>query len=278
MTSLARTSQPPPLSRRARTALLQLGGLLLLLLLWWVLTDVRKIWPAYVMPGPKAVWTEISYGLFGKAPDGKLAGAILSSLRRVATGYLIAVAAGTLAGLALSAWRGLRETVGGYLMAIQSVPSIAFVPLAIVVLGLNERAVLAVVILEGFIPMALSVSSALGNVPPALRVAGRTLGAGGMGLVTRVMLPASLPSLIGGLRTAWSFSWRALIGAELLTTNPGLGQLLEIGRNTANAALVIATILIVGVVGGLFDLLIRALEGRVRRDYGLEGEGLEGEA
>ncbi|WP_350245290.1 ABC transporter permease [Deinococcus sonorensis] len=84
------------------------------------------------------------------------------------------------------------------------------------------------------------------------------------------MFPASLPSLVGGLRTAWSFSWRALIGAELLTTNPGLGQLLEIGRNTANAALVISTILIVGVVGGLFDQLIRALEARVRRDHGLE--------
>ena len=188
------------------------------------------------------------------------------------TGFVIALASGLLVGVLLSIWKPLRDVVSGYLTAIQSVPSIAFVPLAILFFGLNERAVLAVVILEGFIPVALSVASALGNVPPALRTAGRTLGAGGLGLVTRVMLPASLPNLVGGLRTAWSYSWRALIGAELLTTNPGLGQLLEIGRNTANVALVFTTIITVGVVGALFDILIRSLESRIRYNYGLEAE------
>ncbi|ULH16854.1 ABC transporter permease [Deinococcus sp. KNUC1210] len=257
---------------RLKVVSIQLGGLLALLGLWWFFTDVRPIWPKYVLPDPGAVWTEMKFGLFGKSPDGKLTMSILNSLRRVAIGFLIAVGSGLVVGVILSVSKSLRDVVSGYLTAVQSVPSIAFVPLAILFFGLNERAVLAVVILEGFIPVALSVAGALGNVPPALRTAGRTLGAKGIGLVTRVMLPASLPNLVGGLRTAWSFSWRALIGAELLTTNPGLGQLLEIGRNTANVALVFTTIITVGVVGALFDVLIRSLESRIRYNYGLEGE------
>ncbi|GGK86472.1 ABC transporter permease [Deinococcus radiotolerans] len=265
---LQRVSGPP----RWQALASQLLGLLVILGAWWLVTDVLKLYPPYVFPGPKAVWTEISYGLWGTGPqDGKLLSAIGSSLRRVLTGYAIAVLLGTIVGLLMSAWRPLRTTLGGYLTGIQSVPSIAFVPFAILFLGLNERAVLFVVVLEGFIPVALAVSGALLNVPPALRVAGRTLGAGPLGLILRVLLPASVPSILTGLRTAWSFAWRALVGGELLIAgSTSLGELLEVGRNTANVALVLATIIIIGVIGGLFDTLLRAAEGRVRRDYGLE--------
>lgn len=250
----------------------QLGGLLLLLALWWLVTDVLKLYPPYVFPSPRAVWTEISYGLWGTGPqDGKLLSAIGNSLRRVLVGYGIAVLLGGIVGLVMRAWRPLRETLGAYLTGIQSVPSIAFVPFAILFFGLNERAVLFVVILEGFIPVALAVSGALMNVPPALRIAGRTLGARGLGLTTGVLLPSAVPSILTGLRTAWSFAWRALVGAELLVSaSASLGAQLEIGRNTANMALVIATIVIIGTIGGLFDALLRTLEARVRRDYGLE--------
>lgn len=255
----------------SRTLLWQLTGLLLIVGLWWLVTDGLKIWPKYVFPGPRAVWTEFSYGLWGSGPqDGKLLSSVGNSLRRVALGYLFGVGIGGVVGLLMSLWRPLRDTVGSYLQGLQSVPSIAFVPFAILFLGLNEKAVMFVVILEAFIPVALAVSGAVLNVPPAWRTAGRTLGASNAALVTRVLLPAALPNIVTGLRTAWSFAWRALIGAELLTANPGLGRLLEIGRNTSNVALVIATIIIVGVVGGLFDLMIRAWEGRIRRDYGLE--------
>lgn len=248
----------------------QILGVGILLLIWHVLTAVLKIWPPYVMPTPFMVWQEFQFGFFGQDPDGQLGQSILGSLRRVLIGYGIAVVLGTLTGLLLSAWQPLRETVGGWLTAIQSVPSIAFVPLAILWFGLNEKAVLFVVILEGFIPIALAVSSAILNVPPALRIAGRTLGAHGFTLYTKVLLPASLPYLATGLRTAWSFAWRALVGGELLTSNPGVGQILEIGRNTSNMALVLTAILIVGVIGSLFDTLMRKMEMRIRYNYGLE--------
>jgi len=245
-------------------------SLLLMVLVWYVLTDVLRLYPPYQLPSPQMVAQEFYYGFFGAAPDGQLGAAVLGSLRRVALGYLIAVALGGVVGIVLSLSEALRFTVGGWLTAIQSVPSIAFVPLAILWFGLNEKAVYFVVILEGFIPIALAVSSALRNVPPNLVTAGRTLGARGLALYTRVLLPASIPSLTTALRTAWSFSWRALIGAELLTANPGLGQVLETGRNVANISLVLVAILIVGVVGGLFDALIRSFESRVRKNYGLE--------
>ena len=250
----------------------QLGGLVLLLGVWWLVTDRLQLYPPYVFPGPGAVWTEISYGLWGSGPqDGKLLAAIGGSLRRVLTGYVAAVALGGFIGLLMGAWLPLRATLGAYLTGLQSVPSIAFVPFAILFFGLNERAVLAVVILEGFIPVALAVSGALLNVPPALQTAGRTLGARGLGLLLRVSLPAALPNVLSGLRTAWSFAWRALVGGELLIAGAkSLGEQLEVGRNTANVALVLSTILIIGVIGGVFDALLRLVEGRVRRNYGLE--------
>ena len=273
------TLQQPDLSRPAQTTpsrwrLLswQLLGLLLILGVWWLVTDVLKLYPPYVFPSPKAVWTEIEYGLWGTGPqDGKLLAAIGGSLRRVLTGYAFAVVLGGVVGLLMGLWLPLRATLGAYLTGLQSIPSIAFVPFAILFFGLNERAVLFVVILEGFIPVALAVSGALLNVPPTLRVAGRTLGANGLGLLLRVLLPAALPNLLTGLRTAWSFAWRALVGGELLIAGAkSLGEQLEIGRNTANVALVLATILIIGIIGGLFDAFLRAAEGRMRRNYGLE--------
>ncbi|THF88223.1 ABC transporter permease subunit [Deinococcus sp. KSM4-11] len=263
---------PSTPSSRWRTALWQLLGLLVILGLWWLVTDILKVYPPYVFPSPHAVWTEVAYGLWGTGPqDGKLLAAIAGSLRRVLTGYAAAVVLGGLVGLLMGAWPPVRSALGAYLTGIQSVPSIAFVPFAILFLGLNERAVLFVVILEGFIPVALAVSGALLNVPPALRIAGRTLGARGPALTWRVLLPAAVPSVLTGLRTAWSFAWRALVGGELLIAgSKSLGEQLEVGRNTANVALVLATIIIIGVIGGVFDLLLRTVEARVRRDYGLE--------
>ncbi|WP_110885071.1 ABC transporter permease [Deinococcus yavapaiensis] len=264
------TTLPAPVRRRSHGWISQLVGVAALLLVWWFFTKVRPLFPSYVLPAPDAVLKELQYGLFGELPDGRLGVSIINSLRRVAIGYVTALALGLGFGMVLAASKSVRDVVGGWLTAVQSIPSIAFVPFAILLFGLNDRAVLFVVILEGFIPVTLAVSSALQNVPPGWRTAGRTLGASSTQLFTKVLLPASLPNLATGARLAWSFSWRALIGAELLTANPGLGQALEIGRNTANMALVLATILIVGVLGGLFDAVLHVLETRVRRNYGLE--------
>lgn len=269
-----RTDPAPVRTRLSRWRVLswQLIGLALILGVWWLVTDGLKLYPPYVFPSPTQVWTEISYGLWGTGPqDGKLLSALGGSLRRVLTGYSIAVVLGALVGLLMGAWLPLRATLGAYLTGIQSVPSIAFVPFAILFFGLNERAVLFVVVLEGFIPVALAVSGALLNVSPALRTAGRTLGARGLSLTTGVLLPAALPNVLTGLRTAWSFAWRALVGGELLISGvASIGEQLEVGRATANVALVLASIIIIGIIGGVFDALLRALEGRVRRDYGLE--------
>lgn len=243
-----------------------LVGLFVFLVLWFVATDVLKLYKPYVIPpllGEQGILIEFT-------DNPAMWKSIPQSIMRIAIGYGTAVALGSVVGMILSISTGLRGIVGGWLTAIQSVPSIAFVPLAILWFGLNEKAVYFVVILEGFIPVALAISSSLANVSPSLRIAGRTLGAKGLGLYLKVLLPASLPSLTTALRTSWSFAWRALIGGELLTSNQGIGQLLETGRNTSNSALVIATIFVIGTLGILMDSVMRTWETTIRRNYGLE--------
>jgi NitT/TauT family transport system permease protein len=268
MTATARTSK---LRTWSMTLFWQILGLLIILFIWWIITDILHVWPKYIVPSPGAVWQEFRWGLKGPSPlDGKLLESIGNSMQRMLVSFAIGIMSGGIVGLFLSISRPLRDVLGAYLQGLQSIPSIAWVPLSLLFFGLTERAVYAVVILETFIPVALAVSASVLNVPPALRIAGRTLGARNFALITRVLLPGALPSIVTGLRTAWSFAWRALIGAELLTRKAGLGNTLDIGRNLGNVALVVETIIIIGVVGVLFDMLIRSYEGRIRRDYGLE--------
>lgn len=240
-------------------------SLCVFLALWFVCADVFKLYPPYQMP------PLLGNGIVREWIDGPgFYQAALQSLRRIAIGYTAAVALGAVLGIILSLSSVIRNIVGGWLTLIQSIPSIAFVPLALIWFGLNERAVLFVVILEGMIPIALTISSSIANVPPSLRTAGRTLGAKNLSLYTHVLLPASLPNLTTALRTAWAFSWRALIGAELLTPNMGLGQLLETGRNVSNTALVLAALFAVGGFGLCMDLVLRRWERNIRNQYGLE--------
>ncbi|GGJ40136.1 ABC transporter permease [Deinococcus roseus] len=250
----------------------QIVGVLFLLGSWYLFTSVLKLQPSYVMPTPEMVWEEYRYGFIksDNPNDGQLIYAIGNSLRRVFTGYGIGIIIGVIIGVILSTNQILRAVVGGWLIALQSIPSIAYIPLAIIWFGLNEKAVLFVVVLEATLPVALALSGALLNVQPAVVTAGRNLGAVGLKVYTHVLLPASLPNIFTGIRVAWSFAWRALVGGELLSHAAGLGQLLETGRNVSNTALVLATMIIIGVVGVLFEQLIQRLENRVRSNYGLE--------
>lgn len=271
MTAITPTPKAHADEGRWRVLGWQVSGLVIVLAAWWLVTDVLKIWPPYVFPSPTKVWEQIAFGLWGTGPhDGKLLQAIGNSVTRIGIGFGLSLIAGGVLGLLMGSIRALRLVLGGYLTGIQSVPSIAWVPFAILFFGLNERAILAVVILEGAIPVALALSGAIANVYPAWRVAARTLGAQSTSYMLKVMLPASLPQFTGGLRSAFSFAWRAMIGAELLTPNIGLGQQLEIGRNTSQADLVLATIILIGIMGAVVDTVLRAYERKIRRDYGLE--------
>ena len=145
--------------------------------------------------------------------------------------------------------------------ALQSIPSVAWVPLALLWFGISEAAVLFIVILEAFIPAALGVQTSINNISPKLIQEGLSLGCTGVTIYKRVIIPAILPQLLSSMRLSWAFAWRALIAGELFVNGSGLGQTLELGRSLSDMAQVLAMIVIIASVGYLTDnVLFKNLE------------------
>lgn len=202
--------------------------------------------------------------------DTSLPIAVTASLKRLLVGYLTALILGSLLGIALAKSRLLEESIGFLILSLQTVPSIVWLPLAILWFGLSDTAVIFVVIIGALWTMVITVKSAVQNVPPLLLRAARTLGYRSWRLFFQVVLPASLPELITGLRLSWAFAWRSLMAGELLGSGTGLGQVLMIGRNLGDMSLVLSVMIIISLLGALIDLLFfRRLEIGVLQKRGL---------
>lgn len=173
-------------------------------------------------------------------------------------------------------WRSrfVRAAIGPFVSGLQSLPSVAWVPAAIILFSLSDAAIYAVVLLGAVPSIANGLLSGFDQVPPLLDRVGRVLGLGTLGRVRHVLLPAALPGYLAGLKQGWAFAWRSLMAAELITYSPqlgiGLGQLLNLGRELQQMDLVITAILLILVVGLAIELLVFApLERRVLRQRGL---------
>lgn len=194
---------------------------------------------------------------------------------RLIIGFAGAIAFGLLAGVALWRWTFLNALLGPLFLGLQTLPSVCWVPLAILLFGINERGVAFVLMMGSAFSMAVAMRDGLRALPPIYRAAGRMLGARGLALYTHVLLPASLPALAGTLRQGFSFAWRSLLGAELIlmTQRRGVGFLLNVGRDFADVAQVVAVMVIMIAIGMLIDRLIFApMETRIRRRFGLSHE------
>src|SRR5207244_7500542 len=152
------------------------------------------------------------------------------SLRRVLTGYALSLALGVPLGVLLARCRWLEETLGSLVLGIQTLPSICWLPLALLWFGLNDSAILFVVIMGAFLSITIATESGVKNVPPLWLRAGRNMGAKGHRMLLEVIIPAALPSIIVGMKQGWSFAWRSLMAGELLYVSVGLGHLLTLGR------------------------------------------------
>jgi len=195
---------------------------------------------------------------------------ILQSLRRVLLGYILAVFVGILAGIAIARYKELDNTLGASLTALQSIPSVAWVPLALLWFGISEAAALFIVVLEAFIPCALGVRTGVLTIPKEIIRAAQCLGSRYFDLYVRVIFPAIIPQLVSSLRLSWAFAWRALIAGELFITGLGIGQTLELGRSLADMSQVLSMILIVAILGFLTDnVFFRAVEKKVNSIWGL---------
>jgi len=232
----------------------------------WTLLAKLKIWPPYLFPTPWGVWDE----LYGGFKDHTYWIAIAVSMKRVLAGYVISVVLGMILGLGVSSSKFLEETMGGLLVSLQSLPSICWWPLALLWFGFNQNAILFVVIMGSLLSVTLAMEDGRKQMPKIFSQAGRNLGAKGFKLFWYVLLPASLPFIVSGLKQGWAFAWRSLITAEMLYMSLGLGQVLMVGRDLLNTNAVIAVMILIIVIGYIVDgVVFKGMERHLQHKWGL---------
>ncbi|MCA0971832.1 ABC transporter permease [Halobacillus litoralis] len=232
----------------------------------WQIVYYSNVFPDIAFPSLIQVFGSLINGF----SDGDLIKALVASFKHLIIGLSLALVIGTVIGVILGKSTQADETAGMYLIALQSIPSIVWVPLSILIFGFTEFAVVFVVALGGTFVMALNVRSAIHNVPPQLVRAARTMGTSGFSLFYRVEVPSSVPYFITGIRLAWAFSWRALMAGEFLSNGPGLGYSLRFAQDYARMDQVIGIIMIIGVIGAVVDQLVFSkLEKNVMKRWGL---------
>ena len=236
------------------------------LLTVWEVGSRLGLWAQVVLPSPTNVFTALYNGFESMT----LVYDLLASFRRLAVGLAIALILGTSIGILIAKSKTADDTIGSMLLALQSVPSIVWLPLAIMWFGLNDQAVIFVVVLGGTFVMALNIRTGIKNVSPLYLRAAQTMGSTGIDLFIRVVFPASIPYVVTGARLAWTFAWRALMAGEILSTGPGLGYKLQWASDFGDMSMVIGIIIIIGVIGTIVDQLIfQRIEKSVARRWGL---------
>jgi NitT/TauT family transport system permease protein len=244
-----------------RGALVLIGPLLI-----WELLSRFGPWPRWLFPGPLAVAGSVG----DMASDGRLGAAVVRSLSRLAQGFALSAVIGVPLGIGIARSEALRVAARPVVLGLQALPSICWLPLAILWFGLSEAAILFVVVMGSLLAVTIATEDGVSSVDPVLLRAAGTLGIGGPRFHLGVLLPAALPGILTGLKLGWSFAWRALMAGELLFVAGGLGQLLQAGREVLDAAQVMGVMATIVAIGVAVDkVLFRILELRVRRRWGL---------
>ncbi len=233
----------------------------------WEAVSRSGLFPPWLVPSPidvaRSLWEGIANGLIPRA--------ILVSLRRLAIGYGISLVGGVGLGLGMARSQFLKDTLGTLVTGLQSLPSICWLPLALLWFGLSETAILFVVIAGSLFAITVATEAGVRNVPPIYLRAARTMGARGTQLWLRVLLPAALPSILSGMRLGWTFAWRSLMAGELLYASGGLGQLLQTGRELGDLSRVMAVMVAIVALGLVSEVLVfQRLEVRVRERWGTD--------
>ncbi|MGK4583877.1 ABC transporter permease [Kitasatospora sp. HPMI-4] len=259
-----------PIARTLRDKVLPPVVATVVVLGLWQLAFSLHLADTYKLPSPAMVWhslTELWYA-------GTLFSIIWTSVWRGVSGFLAAVVIGTPIGLLVARLKFVRAALGPILSGLQSLPSVAWVPAAVIWLGINDSAMYAVILLGAVPSIANGLVSGVDQVPPLFLRAGRTMGATGLAGARHVLLPAALPGYLAGLKQGWAFSWRSLMAAELIASSPdlglGLGRYLENRREDIDMPGVLLGIILILVVGIAIDLLVFSpIERRVLRGRGL---------
>jgi len=240
-----------------------------LVLLFWQLVVWSGWKPEWILPGPAKVFSRLWRDLV----HGTLLDATWVTLRRAFSDFAIALVIGVVLGIAVARSRILRSAIGSMVTGLQTMPSIAWFPLAIVLFQPSEAAVLFVVILGAAPSIANGIVAGVDHTPPVLVRAGRVLGAKGFASIRHVMLPAAFPSFVSGLKQGWAFAWRSLMAGEIIAVIAhanSLGVRLETARQNFDNEGLMATMVVIFAIGVVIDALVFGkLETAVRRRYGL---------
>ncbi len=218
----------------------------------WQLVATAGVWPTYLFPSPSAVFD----ALWKNIENGLIPEAIRISIKRLVVGYSISLAVGLVIGMAAGTWKWIDETVGSLVLGLQSLPSITWLPLAVLWFGLNDKAIIFVVLMGSIFAVAISARAGVQSIPPLYKRAAQTMGASHLQMLRNVLLPAMVPSMAQGLKLGWSFAWRSLMAGELLMAGLGLGNLLNLGRDLNDMSMVIAIMLVIVAIGLTVDRLI----------------------
>jgi NitT/TauT family transport system permease protein len=232
----------------------------------WEVVFRLGIWPPYLFPSPRSVAESLCWGF----SDRSFLIGLGTSIWRILLGYSISLVFGIGLGALVGRFRILDETVGSLMLGLQVLPSICWLPLAILWFGLSEWAIQFVVVMGALLSIAIATDSGIKNIFPVYLRAARTMGVKGVDLYTRVIFPAALPSVVTGMKLGWSFAWRSLMAGELIFVSQGLGQLLQVGRELNDMAQVVAVMILIASVGLVFDQLFSLFERRLRILWGTQ--------
>jgi len=253
-----------------RGTLRQDAGLLVFLLglvaLWQIAFSLRLL-PAYAFPSPLAVGRR----LVDLARDGSLGESAKASLVRMALGFGLSAALGLLLGLGMGVSPLVNRLLRSLFLGVQTLPSVAWVPIALLLFGLRDAAIYFVIVMSSAAAMAIATADAIANIPPHYLRAARTLGASRLAMGYRVVLPAALPQVVSGIKLGWTLGWHGVVSAELIRSSIGLGFLLHMGRELNDAAQVVGIMLVTVGIGLLVDRLVFGwIERSIRVRWGLE--------
>jgi NitT/TauT family transport system permease protein len=259
---------PARLARKFWTAAWpKLLAIALVVLVWQIvhLTGWKKL----VLAGPGTVASE----LWHMAEHGQLWAAIGVTMRRALIGYVLALIIGSAVGVLVARIPPLRAAIGSIITGLQTMPSIAWYPFAIILFGLSTTAILFVMVMGAAPSIANGLITGVDYTPPLLLRAGRTMGLRGVALYRYLILPASLPAFVAGLKQGWAFAWRSLMAGELVVTiagqSPGLGVWLNTYQSLQDFAGATSIIIVILIIGIVVDMLFAKADSALRRRRGL---------
>lgn len=232
----------------------------------WQITAMLGVWPENIFPSPYDVAQDLVY----TASDGSLFYGIATSMWRLSVGLAFAITGGIVLGIFMARVEAVNQTVGSLVLGLQSIPSIAWVPIAILWFGLTDAGIIFVTAIGAVFAVTINTYTGVKNIHPHYIEAARNMGAKGTQLITSVLIPAAFPYMISGFKQGWAFAWRGVIGAELLFSYLGLGFLLNVGRSLTDVSQVIAIMLIIMLIGLVVDgLIFKRIETKVMYRWGL---------